>query len=200
MSRSYRALLACIVICMPSYAGLAYAGSVRWWELYTKDEQAKIFVEYEKYLYPTPHKAGLPESFRKATAMYFAVPGHENKIINAQMKYKPLVDKALKEKDYAASQFYASARLSLLVSVYHLHLKSKGTLTKKLPDHFIDEYIWTLSAGPGGRDTGAYQMLGDFGPRAKKAIVPIREAAIKLGDQFVLQDAKNAIDKIQKDP
>jgi hypothetical protein len=70
----------------------------------------------------------------------------------------------------------------------------------RLPDSMIDEYLWYLANSKGfgeGWDGGraVVRMLGNFGPRAEKAYIPIREWGLATGNVAI---AKDSMDKIKK--
>jgi hypothetical protein len=180
-----------------------------WWDLYTPKELRQIHADHEQYLYAeSPPEAAaderyfdldfpLSKNFTKAFELYSMVPGSEAKLVKANLIYSSNWEK---EKDAFKKAHYARMRSLFIQKIAVMNFwasrgkgssyprfkkaePSNGEFVAKLPDAMIDEFIWYIQRN--GRDGGprAVEILGDFGPRAERAYLPIREWGLGTGDR-----------------
>jgi hypothetical protein len=152
-------------------ACFAFAGG-DWWELYTKDEQKKFFVEYEKYLYPG--KDGKPsDKIGKAALMLRKVGGYQASFLSAQIAWSDL------SKKDGADKASAQYRKEFL---YHIYVANGGqaiNFSEKLPDRMIDEYLWAFKTDIFGNREPSLWVIGSFGPRANRVHNELRDYLIE---------------------
>lgn len=194
MLRPY-ALLVSIVLF--ATASIAFAGGDRWWELYTPEEQKKLFAEHARYL--MPDKDGRLqvndkfENFTKAYKMLTRVPGQEEHVTKAAIAWADLSKKAIDNKIKLS---YDGLRMSLLIEIWRT-TKTEGRgpwkMVDKQPDRMIDEYFWALKYD-GDKDRWLY-MIGSFGPRASDRYGELRDYLV---EKTLVQEGKAALDRIKK--
>lgn len=192
MNRS-RTLAVVVVL----FGGVVVAGD-RWWEVYTPDEQKKIFAEYDKYLYPDKDGKLQAKSFYKARDMFAAVPGEEGRLVKSAFAWGDLWPKASNEQKSAL----VLIRVGLLQKLAGCNSRSKGKLVEKWPDRMIDEYFWMTQFGGAGGAGEGLTMIGRFGPRATRIADDLREWYVRDGATAMLgisaSDVKEVLEKIKK--
>lgn len=194
MSRLH-GLLASIVVFVIACVGLA--GGDRWWELYTPEEQKKIFAEYDKYLYPRKDGTSEGKQFFKARDMFAAIDGQEDRLVKAAIAWGDLWVKATSDQKVDITR----NRVELLRKLILCNSRSKGKLVEKMPDRMIDEFFWMTKFG-GGYGDSALAMIGNFGPRASRIANDLRDWFAKdganSGTGITANDVKEVLNKIKK--
>jgi hypothetical protein len=206
---------------------LALGGNDRWWELYTPEEQKKVFAEYDKHLYvapsptdrPTPDQRKVQINMEKAIQICTSVKGEESRLVKAYLWYGPKVKEAKgkvnpKKQDESfrhwLNQYTAQKQIFLALCKLSEKTHWQKDLDEKLAHALIDDCITRLKndtqvalSGDKELAPGSFAKTDGLGVQILGGFGPRADKAyIVIRDWGVATDnallAKMAMEKIKK--